>query len=65
MNIAQYLDSTYLKTPQQSGLSDQETLQKDKELEQLAMICSLFDNLNDDQKQRFLKFLCGRYYNFM
>lgn len=37
MNIAQYLDSTYLKTPQQSGLSDQETLQKDKELAQEAI----------------------------
>ncbi|WPO82183.1 deoxyribose-phosphate aldolase [Chryseobacterium sp. JJR-5R] len=37
MNIAQYLDSTYLKTPQQSGLSNQETLQKNKELAQEAI----------------------------
>lgn len=28
MEITQYLDSTYLKTPQQSGLSSEETLQK-------------------------------------
>jgi hypothetical protein len=41
------------------------TPKKDKELETLAMICSVFDNLNDEQKQRFLKFLCGRYYDFM
>jgi len=34
MNIAQYLDSTYLKTPEQSGISHEETLQKDKELAQ-------------------------------
>ncbi len=37
MNIAQYLDSTYLKTPAQSGLSEEETLQKDKELAQEAI----------------------------
>lgn len=37
MNIAQYLDSTYLKTPQQSGLSNHETLQKNKELAQEAI----------------------------
>ena len=37
MNIAQYLDSTYLKTPAQSGLSDEETLQKDKDLAQEAI----------------------------
>ncbi len=42
MNIAQYLDSTYLKTPQQSGLSDQETLQKDKDLAQEAMDNGIF-----------------------
>lgn len=32
MNIADYLDSTYLKTPQQSGLSEEQTVQKDREL---------------------------------
>lgn len=37
MNIARYLDSTYLKTPEQSGLSEQETLQKDKDLAQEAI----------------------------
>jgi deoxyribose-phosphate aldolase len=42
MNIAQYLDSTYLKTPQQSGLSEQETLQKDIELTQEAIDHKIF-----------------------
>jgi deoxyribose-phosphate aldolase len=37
MNIAQYLDSTYLKTPVQAGISNEETLQKDKELTQEAI----------------------------
>ncbi len=37
MNIARYLDSTYLKTPGQSGLSEQETLQKNKDLAQQAI----------------------------
>lgn len=37
INIAQYLDSTYLKTPQQSGISEQETLQKVKDLAQEAI----------------------------
>lgn len=32
MNIADFLDSTYLKTPQQSGISEEETLQKVLEL---------------------------------
>lgn len=42
MNIAQYLDSTYLKTPAQSGLSEEETLQKDKELTQEAIDNGIF-----------------------
>lgn len=42
MNIAQYLDSTYLKTPAQSGLSDKETLQKDVELTQEAIDNGIF-----------------------
>ncbi|WP_370899641.1 deoxyribose-phosphate aldolase [Chryseobacterium gossypii] len=42
MNIAQYLDSTYLKTPAQSGLSDEETLQKDKDLAQVAIDHNIF-----------------------
>lgn len=42
MNIAQYLDSTYLKTPAQSGISDEETLQKDKDLAQEAIENGIF-----------------------
>lgn len=42
MNIAQYLDSTYLKTPAKSGLSDEETLQKDRELTQEAIDNGIF-----------------------
>lgn len=42
MNIAQYLDSTYLKTPAQSGLSEKETLQKDKDLAQEAIDNGIF-----------------------
>ncbi|UKB83253.1 deoxyribose-phosphate aldolase [Chryseobacterium sp. MEBOG06] len=42
MNIAQYLDSTYLKTPEQSGISHEETLQKDKELAQEAIDNGIF-----------------------
>src|SRR5690606_12772416 len=42
MNIAQYLDSTYLKTPLQSGLTEEETLQKDKELAQEAIDNGIF-----------------------
>ncbi len=42
MNIAQYLDSTYLKTPTQSGLSDEETLQVDKDLAQEAIDNGIF-----------------------
>ena len=32
MNIKKYLDSTYLKTPEQSGLSEQETTEKVKQI---------------------------------
>jgi deoxyribose-phosphate aldolase len=42
MNIAQYLDSTYLKTPLQSGISEDETLQKDKDLTQEAIDNGIF-----------------------
>ncbi len=42
MNIAQYLDSTYLKTPAQSGLSEEQTLQKDIELAQQAIDNGIF-----------------------
>ncbi|WP_126652280.1 deoxyribose-phosphate aldolase [Chryseobacterium aureum] len=42
MNIAQYLDSTYLKTPEQSGISHEETLQKDIKLAQEAIDQGIF-----------------------
>lgn len=42
MNIAQYLDSTYLKTPAQAGISEAETLQKDKDLTQEAIDNGIF-----------------------
>jgi len=42
MNITQYLDSTYLKTPQQSGISEEETLQKVKDLAQEAVDNHIF-----------------------
>ncbi|WP_420911829.1 deoxyribose-phosphate aldolase [Chryseobacterium angstadtii] len=42
MNIAQYLDSTYLKTPAQSGISNEETLQLDKKLAQEAIEHGIF-----------------------
>ncbi|WP_144281903.1 deoxyribose-phosphate aldolase [Chryseobacterium echinoideorum] len=42
MNIAQYLDSTYLKTPSQSGLSEDETLKKVKQLTQEAIDHHIF-----------------------
>ncbi|WP_262149085.1 deoxyribose-phosphate aldolase [Chryseobacterium foetidum] len=42
MNIADFLDSTYLKTPQQSGLSEEETLQKDLELAAEAVDNGIF-----------------------
>lgn len=42
MNIAQYLDSTYLKTPLQAGISEEETLQKVKELTKEAIDHHLF-----------------------
>lgn len=42
MNIKKYLDSTYLKTPGQSGLSEDETLEKVKELTREAMENDLY-----------------------
>ncbi|CAA7196397.1 deoxyribose-phosphate aldolase [Chryseobacterium potabilaquae] len=42
MNIAQYLDSTYLKTPEQSGVSNEETLQKNISLAQEAIDNGIF-----------------------
>jgi deoxyribose-phosphate aldolase len=42
MNIARYLDSTYLKTPSQSGLSEEETLQMVKDLAQVAIDNDIF-----------------------
>lgn len=42
MKIAQYLDSTYLKTPAQSGISNEETLQINRELAQEAIDHGIF-----------------------
>lgn len=42
MDIEKYLDSTYLKTPQQSGLSDSDTLKKVRELTQEAIEHSIY-----------------------
>lgn len=42
MNIAQYLDSTYLKTPLQSGISEEETLATVRELAQVAIENGIF-----------------------
>jgi deoxyribose-phosphate aldolase len=42
MNIAQYLDSTYLKTPEQAGISYEQTLQKDRHLAQEAIDNGIF-----------------------
>ncbi|AZA90883.1 Deoxyribose-phosphate aldolase [Chryseobacterium nakagawai] len=42
MNIAQYLDSTYLKTPEQSGISHEGTLQIDQQLAQEAIDNGIF-----------------------
>ena len=42
MKIAQYLDSTYLKTPEQSGLSDKETLDIVLQLTDEAIAHSIF-----------------------
>jgi hypothetical protein len=38
---------------------------KDTEVESLAAICSIFDNWSTEQKERNLKYLCGRYYDFL
>src|SRR5690606_3927921 len=37
MNVADFLDSTYLKTPKQSGISDSETLEKVRQLAKEAI----------------------------
>lgn len=42
MNIAQYLDSTYLKTPSQSGISEKETLIIVRQLAQEAIDNGIF-----------------------
>lgn len=42
MNIAQYLDSTYLKTPAQSGKSNEETLLINRDLAQVAIDNGIF-----------------------
>lgn len=37
MNVADFIDSTYLKTPKQSGISDSETLEKVRQLAKEAI----------------------------
>lgn len=48
-----------------SNLAPVTLTNKDTEIESLTAICSIMDNFNNEQKQRVLKFLCGRYYDFM
>ena len=43
MEINKYLDSTYLKTPQQAGLSEEETLRKVYELTNEALENNFFE----------------------
>nr|MBP6378015.1 deoxyribose-phosphate aldolase [Kaistella sp.] len=43
MEINKYLDSTYLKTPQQAGLSEEETLKKVYELTDEALENNFFE----------------------
>ena len=43
MEISRYLDSTYLKTPKQAGLSDEETLKKVYELTDEALENNFFE----------------------
>lgn len=38
---------------------------KDTEVESLVAICSIFDNWSHEQKQRNLKYICGRHYDFL
>lgn len=38
---------------------------KDTEVESLVLICSIFDNWSMEQKQRNLKYIVGRYCDFM
>jgi hypothetical protein len=38
---------------------------KDMETAELAQIISIFGNWTNEQKQRNLKYLCARYYDFL
>ena len=61
MNIAQYLDSTYLKTSSQSGISEEETLEKVKDLAQEAVDHGLFAvMIRPDYVSAIRKFLHDR-----
>ncbi|MGZ5193786.1 MAG: deoxyribose-phosphate aldolase, partial [Kaistella sp.] len=43
MEISRYLDSTYLKTPKQAGISDEETLKKVYEITDEALENNFFE----------------------
>ena len=61
MNIAPYLDSTYLKTSSQSGISESETLKKVKDLAQEAVDHSLYAvMIRPDYVSEIRKFLQER-----
>ncbi len=38
---------------------------KDMETAELAQVISIFGNWTNEQKQRNLKYLCARYYDFL
>jgi hypothetical protein len=58
---------TYARRAIKSNVIDppNTTIKKDTEIEELTTICSIMDNFTSEQKQRVLKFLCGRYYDFL
>ncbi|ASW75951.1 deoxyribose-phosphate aldolase [Chryseobacterium piperi] len=61
MNIAQYLDSTYLKTPAQAGISENETLQIDKDLTQEAIDNGIFAvMIRPDYVSEIKKYIQGK-----
>jgi len=60
MEIAQYLDSTYLKTPLQSGLSEEETLEINKNLAKVAIDHGIFAVMSrPDYVSEIKKYLQG------
>lgn len=39
--------------------------EKDMEIAELAQVISIFSNWNHEQKQRNLKYLCAKFYDFL